>query len=398
MSMPDLLSGQEILILSPSEWKDNAVSNMQIAALLSERNKVVYVETMGGRMPRLSEIRRVWERLGRIIRGAASGSGRHRGLDPRNVVIFSPFAIPSHGNALVDWFNQRILTLQVRRVLRRMGMRRPIVWSFSPHWEPMVTALERQCLVFHCVDALHTYDTSPVFRARFERSVRAADVVLTPGGLLEQELRWLNPSTYRIGHGCGSEHLEYHDDGSLPADLRTAPEPRVVYAGTLANWVDYQLLIEAALRLPHVSFLLIGYVHALAPQDQVQDLCALPNVHHLGYKNFADLPLYYRRSAAGVVPYRADNEHIRYSTPTKFLDYIAAGLPVVSTRFPAAEAMGSMVECVDSADEFASAIEKAIAANTPERVACRRAFAREHTWERQVATMCARIRRYLPGG
>ncbi|HSW53412.1 MAG TPA: hypothetical protein VLG93_09270, partial [Sulfuricaulis sp.] len=129
MNAPDLLYGQEILVLSPSEWKDNAVSNMQIAALLSEHNKVVYVETMGGRMPRLSELGRVWERLGRMVRGAAAGR-RHRGLDPRRVVIFSPFAIPLHGNALVDWFNQRILAFQVRRVLRRMGMRRPIVWSF----------------------------------------------------------------------------------------------------------------------------------------------------------------------------------------------------------------------------------------------------------------------------
>jgi glycosyltransferase involved in cell wall biosynthesis len=396
MSAPDLLSGQEILILSPSEWKDNAVSNMQIAALLSERNKVVYVETMGGRMPRLSELGRVWERLGRIVRGTAASAG-HRGLDPRNVVIVSPFAIPLHGNRLVDWFNQRILVFQVRRVLRRIRMQRPIVWSFSPHWEPVAKVLERQCLIFHCVDALHTYDASPIFRTRFERIVRDADVVFTPGVLLEQELRRLNPSTHRIGHGCGSEHLEYRDDGSLPVDLRTAPEPRVVYAGTLANWIDYRLLTEAALRLPHVSFLLIGYVHALTPRDQVRKLCALSNVHHLGYKNFNDLSLYYRRSAVSIVPYRADNEHIRYSTPTKFLDYIAAGLPVVSTRFPAAEAMGSMVECADSAAEFASAIEQAISDNSSERTAHRMAFARDHTWERQVAIMCDHIRQYLRG-
>lgn len=393
MNAPDLLSGQEILILSPSEWKDNAVSNMQIAALLSEHNKVVYVETMGGRMPRLSELGRVWERLGRILRGAASG--RHRGLDPRNVTIFSPFAIPLHGNTMVDWLNQRMLAFQVRRLLRRVGMRRPIVWSFSPHWEPVAQVLERQCLIFHCVDALHTYDASPVFRARFERTMRSADLVFTPGVLLEQELRRLNPSTYRIGHGCGLEHLEYRDAGNMPADLQAVPEPRAVYAGTLANWVDYRLLADVARRLPDISFLLIGYVHALAPRDQVKKLLALPNVHHLGYKNFADLPLYYRRSAVGIVPYQADNEHIRYSSPTKFLDYIAAGLPVVSTRFPAAEAMESMVMCADTAEEFAAAIEKAIAGSSLERAAYRRAFARDHTWERQVATMCGHIRRCL---
>ena len=395
MNAPELLSGEEILILSPSEWKDNAVSNMQIAALLSEHNKVAYVETMGSRMPRLSELDRVWERLKRIIGGVAA-RGRHRGLDPRHVIIFSPFAIPLHGNKVVDWFNQRILVFQVRRLMRRLGMHRPIIWSFSPRWDSVARALERQCLIFHCVDALHTYDASSDFRARFERTVRAADVVFTPGVLLEQELRRLNPSTHRIGHGCGSEHLEYRDAGNMPADLQAVPEPRAVYAGTLANWVDYRLLADVARRLPYISFLLIGYVHALAPRDQVK-LLALPNVHHLGYKNFADLPLYYRRSAVGIVPYQADNEHIRYSSPTKFLDYIAAGLPVVSTRFPAAEAMESMVQCAGTAEEFATAIQKAIVSCSPERTAYRRAFARDHTWERQIATMCGHIRRCLDG-
>ena len=52
------------LILSPSEWSDNAVSNMQISAILSKNNKVVYVETIGTRLPKISEWRRV---VGRIL-------------------------------------------------------------------------------------------------------------------------------------------------------------------------------------------------------------------------------------------------------------------------------------------------------------------------------------------
>jgi glycosyltransferase involved in cell wall biosynthesis len=364
---------------------------------LSESNKVAYVETMGGRMPRLSELGRVWQRLGRIVRGSGA-QGRQRGLGPRRVTIFSPFAVPLHGNRVVDRLNRRILAFQVRRLLRRMGMRRPIIWSFSPLWEPVINVLDHQCLIFHCVDALHTYDSSPAFRARFERTARTADLVFTPGVLLEQELRRLNPATYRIGHGCGSDHLDYRDDGGTPADLRAVPEPRVIYAGTLANWVDYRLLTDVARRLPAISFLLVGYVHALAPREQVRMLCALPNVHHLGYKNFADLPRYYRRSTAGIVPYQADNEHIRYSSPTKFLDYIAAGLPVVSSRFPAAETMEPMVQCADTAAEFAAAVEKVIADISPERTAQRKAYARDHTWERQVAAMCGHVRRHLHGG
>ena len=219
--------------------------------------------------------------------------------------------------------------------------------------------------------------------------------MFTPSVLLERELRALNASTYLIGHGCGSEHLDYRDDGNVPEDLQAVPEPRVVYAGTLANWVDYRLLTEIACGLPGVSFVLIGYIHALAPRDDVNRLCALPNVHHLGYKNFADLPRYYRRASVAIVPYQPDNEHIRYSTPTKFMDYLAGGLPVVSTRFPAAELMKDVVETSSTPNEFAAAIRRALKEGPPEEARRRRAYAENRTWERQVASMCRHIQKHL---
>lgn len=382
--------------MSPSEWGDNAVSNMQIAALLSEANTVAYIETMGGRMPRISELGRVFRRLKSFFAGAKAKRSK-KGLDPRNTHIVSPLAIPLHGYKLVSRLNTLILTWQVRRVLKRLKMSKPIIWSFSPRWEPVIRKIEHELLVFHCVDGLHTYDPSNAFRQQFERTVREADVVFTPGVLLERELRPLNPATYRIGHGCGAEHLAYSDNGTLPMDLVDIPEPRAIYAGTLANWVDYPLLFEVARRLPKVSFVLIGYIHALAPRDQVGMLISLPNVFHLGYKNFDDLPPYYRGAAVGLVPYQADNEHIQYSTPTKFLDYCAAGLPTVSTRYPAAESMGDIATCATTPDEFVAAIGQAIADSSQEAAQRRREYARDHTWERQVAKMSERIRERLHG-
>lgn len=388
---PELLSSRNILILSPSEWGDNAVSNMQIAALLSEANTVAYVETMGGRMPRISELGRVLRRLKSFFAGARAMSSK-KGLDPRNAHIVSPLSIPFHGNKLVAWFNTLILTWQVRRVLHRLKMSKPIIWSFSPRWELVICKIEHEFLVFHCVDGLHTYDASNAFRQQFERTVRSADVVFTPGILLERELKALNPATYRIGHGCGTEHLERSVHGTLPLDLVDVPEPRAIYAGTLANWIDYPLLVEVARRLPKISFVLIGYIHALAPQAQVDILISLPNVFHLGYKSYDELPCYYREAAVGLVPYQADSEHIQYSTPTKFLDYCAAGLPTVSTRYPASESMGDIVTCASTPEEFVTAINQAIADKSQEAAQRRYEYACNNTWERQVAEMSERIR------
>jgi glycosyltransferase involved in cell wall biosynthesis len=140
---------------------------------------------------------------------------------------------------------------------------------------------------------------------------------------------------------------------------------------------------------------LIGYIHALAPRDQVDALISLPNVFHLGYKNYDELPRYYQGAAVGLVPYQADNEHIQYSTPTKFLDYCAAGLPTVSTGYPAAEAMSDIVTCSTTLGDFVAAIEQVIVENSQEAALRRREYARNHTWEKQVAKMCEQISRKL---
>ena len=43
-------------------------------------------------------------------------------------------------------------------------------------------------LIFHCVDALNTYDTSVIFKNNIKILCEKSDLVITPGILLEKEL------------------------------------------------------------------------------------------------------------------------------------------------------------------------------------------------------------------
>jgi glycosyltransferase involved in cell wall biosynthesis len=380
-----LLSGENILILSAGYWADNAVSSMQIAAHLSEKNKVVYVETIGGRFPKFSEFRKVFQRLNSFFWGAKYD--RKVGLDKKNTFILSPIAIPYHNNKIINWINSKILLIQIRRILKLLDLKKPIIWMFSPRWESVAEQIDAKLIVFHCVDGLHTYDNSEQFKFQFQRVVKNSDLVFTPGIILESELKQINKFTYRIGHGCGDDHLNFKDEGLVPADLEGITKPRVVYAGTLANWVDYDLMIEVANKLPQISFLMIGYVHALAPFDKVKELLNLPNVFHLGYKNYSDLPLYYSNSDVGIIPYQADDEHITYSTPTKIIDYCAAGLPIISTRYPAAESLPDYVRCADNSSDFARAIEISIKQKTKNADHSRKTFSKQHSWKNQIEKM-----------
>jgi len=161
-----------------------------------------------------------------------------------------------------------------------------------------------------------------------------------------------------------------------------------VYAGTLANWVDYDLFDYLCNSNKEIIFLIIGYIHPLAPIEKVNNFLKNSNVIHVGYKNYEELPAYYSVASLGIIPYQSDNQHIVYSTPTKFLDYFSAGLQTISTNFPAAhEYDGDYVKIANSYEEFSKLIKEQLlnqSSSSSEKI---KKYAKENSWDNQVQKM-----------
>ena len=80
-----------------------------------------------------------------------------------------------------------------------------------------------------------------------------------------------------------------------------------------------------------------------------------------GYKKFEVLPDYINNSDLCIVPYN-ENIHIQYSTPTKFLDYLASGLPIVSTNFIDAKNYKDLIYIANNKIEFSNYFKIALKA------------------------------------
>src|SRR5206468_2861785 len=88
----------------------------------------------------------------------------------------------------------------------------------------------------------------------------------------------------------------------------------------------------------------------LAPIDR------LPNVHLLGQKPYALLPSYCKGFDVGIIPFRR-NELTRKANPLKLREYLAAGLPVVSTDLPEVRKYGNVVRLASDPTAFVREIE-----------------------------------------
>ena len=154
-------------------------------------------------------------------------------------------------------------------------------------------------------------------------------------------------------HGVDYEHFSKAVSHHLPApaDIADIPHPRLGFFGLIRDWVDLDLLADVARRRPDWHLVLIG--------DSTIDLSpyqCLANMHFLGRKPYAELPAYCKEFDAGLVPFKI-NELTKAVNPIKLREYLAAGLPVVSTPLPEVKACGPWVRIAADAEEFVGAVE-----------------------------------------
>ena len=109
----------------------------------------------------------------------------------------------------------------------------------------------------------------------------------------------------------------------------------------------------------------------------------------LGPRPYEDVPAYAQALDVGVIPFRAADPYVQGINPNKVYQYLAAGLPVITT--PVLDLQPSAPDLLFAATpaEFEQALAVALAAAPePSR---RRALARPHDWDALAARMVAEI-------
>jgi glycosyltransferase involved in cell wall biosynthesis len=346
-----VLEGASIICFA-HDWGGDPTSKTHIMRILAKRNRVLWVNSIGMRRPRASgrDLRRLAAKLRRSLAGCVE-------VEP-NLFVANPLVLPLPGVALADQLNAGILAAWLRRLCRRHGLKRPILWTFLPNVHRLLGRLDEQMVIYHCVDEYAAFaGVSRESLIRMERDLlRRADVVFTSSQQLCEERRWLNPNTHFVSHGVDVAHFARALDPAsvVPDDLRRLPRPIIGFIGLLADWVDLALLRGLALARPRWSIVLLG-----RPATDLAPVRGLPNIHSLGHKAYTALPRYCRGFDVGIIPFLRNELTLR-ANPLKLREYLAAGLPVVSTPIPEVARYDGLVHLADGVDAFVARIEAAL--------------------------------------
>lgn len=387
MTDPSALRDRDIVCVGFADWDTDLWTNQHhLMSRLARENRVLFVESLGLRQPQLAG-----RDLTRIARRLRRGLAPPRELD--GLYVLSPLVIPLHRNRLVRALNAQLLPALVRRSTRRLGFRRPILWAYVPQAEVLLDALDPSLVVYHCVDdiAAHERIDTVSFRAAEERFAARADLVLASAPALLERMRTISDNVLYAPNVADTElFAQALEPGPLDPGMAALPSPRIVFTGAIASAkLDMPLIAALARGRRDCSFALVGPVGLGDPHTDVSALQAEPNVHLLGLRSYAQLPQVLRAADVGLIPY-ARNPLTNSIFPMKVYEYLAAGLPVLSTPLPALEGVQDVLSASDAAGMLEQ-LQVALELDDPERRAERSRAAAEHSWDRRLQEIAAAV-------
>jgi glycosyltransferase involved in cell wall biosynthesis len=262
-----------------------------------------------------------------------------------------------------------------------------IQWFYSPMSAPSFLGdFGTVGAVYDCMDELANFRFAPPDIAERERFLLGhAKVVFTGGPQIFDAKSPLHDNVHCFGCGVDIDHYARARDAAteVPAEVATLPGPVFGYFGVIDERIDYALLERLALAFPEGSVAMVGPFAKVDPQT----LPKLPNLHWLGQRQYAQLPALVKGFDVCLMPF-ALNEATRFINPTKTLEYMAAGKPIVSTAVPdVLRQFVPIVEVANDHDAFVDAVARAWRAPCDELIGRGVARAQRATWEAIVDAM-----------
>jgi Glycosyl transferases group 1 len=262
-----------------------------------------------------------------------------------------------------------------------------IAWFYTPMMFEWRDGLRPKCIVYDCMDELSMFKNAPPQLIEREQQLfQLADLVFTGGQSLYEAKRPKHPAVHGFPSSIDVKHFERAlNIENEPQDQQAIPHPRIGFCGVIDERTDIDLLVQIAGLRPEWQFVMLGPVVKI-------DECDLPrrtNIHYLGGKRYADLPAYLSGWDVAMMPF-AMNDSTRFISPTKTPEYLAAGLPVVSTPIrdvvrPYGEK--GLVHIAATPEEFVTAIEQARSEDCDKRHAKAAEFLSTISWDKTQKEM-----------
>jgi glycosyltransferase involved in cell wall biosynthesis len=362
--------GKDILFISQYHWENVWRRNQHVAKHLFRSRKIFYITPFPVQL---------------LVRSRRDEFNLEGKWINNNIFSLSfPVYVGENMLSIIKWINMEYMTSILVRKCSEVGISPGILWFSHPYAESLTNYWDKASVVYDVQDEYPSIPTAP--KDTFRREVRLldkADLVLTGTYSLYLEKRKYAKNIHFIPCGVDFKHFNraYDDKIVIPEEMISIEADKTLgYFGEVGDRIDWSLLREISVRHPEWAIVLIGGVSRVG-----REVKGIKNIHILDKRDYYELPNYLKGFDVCLIPFKID-ELTQYIYPTKLLEYLSAGKPVISSPIPDVERFFTgIVGIAGDIGAFEDEMEKI--SNGTDRVRKGLEMARKSSWERAVDEM-----------
>src|SRR3990167_7406344 len=256
-----------------------------------------------------------------------------------------------------------------------------ILWSYFPLYIDYFDAIPAKLKIFDAVDDWSEHPSyvryKKALKENYREIAKKADIIFTVSEDLRDRLFGGRNNVYWIPNGV-------KDFKSLK-DLKSFHHSPITigYIGTIQSRIDFDLVKCIAQRHKDKQFVFVGPIWKDAETEKVK---SLPNVSFTRRVPYDKVGEYLAGFDATIIPHKI-NQFTVSMNPMKLHEYLACGLPVISTI----DYGKTLVYFAPTEKLFADAVTLALKENNEQLIEQRKKYAQENLWERRVGEMMEKI-------
>ncbi|MBX3400941.1 MAG: hypothetical protein KF873_19590 [Gemmataceae bacterium] len=349
------------LVVFADDWGRHPSSCQHLIGKLLDHRKVVWVNTIGTRPPRMD-----WGTAKRVVgkmkewskfsREAKSSEPSAEAKSPR---VVAPKMWPSFRSRFGRSLNRKLLLRSLRPIFEAFP-EPPNVVTTLPLVADLIGELPAHRWTYYCVDDFSVwpgYDGETM--QRMERDlVPKMDAIVAVSDTLVNHIGTFGREAKLLTHGVDLDH--WKRDGTVPIEFAKLPEPRVVFWGVIDRRMDTAFLSMLDTKRVAGSIVLIG-----PKEDPDPVVLNLSKVRILPPLPFDTLPAIAQASSVLVMPY-ADLPVTRAMQPLKLKEYLATGKSVVVRGLPSTREWADCCDVRDTPEAFAEAVLERVEKGVPD--------------------------------
>ncbi len=305
------------------------------------------------------------------------------------------YSITPHKTLPINWMkdgklyrlgskiNNYLVTLTLQKLIADYRLKDFIfVNVFNPFYgRSFSSRIKPTRSVYYSVDDIRYSPHVKIHGPRLEQEiVESYDITLTTSKQLQILLKQFSSNVHYLPNAADISLFKTAISRSYnrPEDIAHVTTPIIIYTGHVDLRVDVDLLKAIAHRHQDKTLLLVGPISL--DQNTLDELKSFPNIIFTGSKKLELLPAYLQHASCGIIPFKR-NTLTKSIYPLKINEYLAAGLPVVSTNFSEdIRQFENIISLRDLAEEFVGAIEMEIDENSEDKKAVRIKVAESNSW------------------